>query len=778
MRRWFPALAIALVPALCLSADDAAPQRYKPLVEAMRKWLAQEIADKGIPALSWGLVDDQELVWSEGHGFQDPAMGVSATGDTVYRVGSVSKPITALLLMMLVEQGLIDLDVPVQKYLPDFQPRNTSGKPITLRQMVAHRSGLVRESPVGNYFDASEPTLAQTVASLNKTELVYVPESTTSYSNAALATVGYLLEKTQKEAFAKLIGRKLLDPIGMSSSTYEPTTKSRQNLAKAIMWTYHGKTFPAPTWELGMPSAGSLQSTVKDQARLMQFLFAGGKTADGKQLLKRETLESMFKIQYAKPSEKSGFGISFFVSEFEGKKRIGHGGAVYGFSTDFSALPDEKLGVIVIASKDVANAVTKRASDTALRGMLAVKQGKPLPRIEQTQKLDRDAARALAGRYRFEDKKIELTESAGRLFLLPVKGGVRTEIRRLDKDLMVDDLTGFGPRITPEGETLKIGRDVYRRVVSPQPQALPEKWRGLVGEYGPDHNVLYVLEKDGKLHALIEWVFLYPLEEAAPDVYKFPDFGLYMGDKIVFKRDKMGRGIEAEAASVLFARRVLKGETGTYKIKPVRPVADLRAAAEQARPPVEKGPLFKNADLVEVTQVDPTVQLDIRYATNDNFLGTPVYASAKAFLQRPAAEALVRAHKKLNDQGYGLLIHDAYRPWHVTKLFHDATPPQFHLFVADPAQGSRHNRGCAVDLTLFDRKTGKSVEMVSGYDEFSDRAYPDYLGGTGKQRFHRDLLRRAMEAEGFTVYEAEWWHFDYRDWRNYPIMNQRFEDVK
>jgi serine beta-lactamase-like protein LACTB len=147
-------------------------------------------------------------------------------------------------------------------------------------------------------------------------------------------------------------------------------------------------------------------------------------------------------------------------------------------------------------------------------------------------------------------------------------------------------------------------------------------------------------------------------------------------------------------------------------------------------------------------------------------------------MQRPAAEALVRVNKKLEKLGYGLLIHDAYRPWYVTKMFHDATPPRHHGFVADPTKGSRHNRGCAVDLTLYDRETGTPVEMVSGYDEFSDRSYPDYLGGTTKQRKHREILRSAMESEGYTVFPAEWWHFDYRDWREYPILNVRFEDLK
>jgi len=147
-------------------------------------------------------------------------------------------------------------------------------------------------------------------------------------------------------------------------------------------------------------------------------------------------------------------------------------------------------------------------------------------------------------------------------------------------------------------------------------------------------------------------------------------------------------------------------------------------------------------------------------------------------LQKPAAEALVRVHRALKKRGYGLLIHDGYRPWSVTKMFFDATPEDLRIFVADPAQGSRHNRGCAVDLTLYDLKSGKPIEMTGGYDEMSDRSYPDYLGGTSLQRWHRDLLRRAMQAEGFTVYEAEWWHFDYKDWQKYPIGNQTFEEIR
>ena len=217
-------------------------------------------------------------------------------------------------------------------------------------------------------------------------------------------------------------------------------------------------------------------------------------------------------------------------------------------------------------------------------------------------------------------------------------------------------------------------------------------------------------------------------------------------------------------------------QPAVFRIQPVRPVEELRREALAATPPQE-GKLLA-PDLVEVRSLDTTIRLDIRYATTNNFLSKKIYDEPRAFLQRPAAEALVRAHHALAKLGYGVLIHDAYRPWYVTKIFWDATPPDKHEFVADPAQGSRHNRGCAVDLTLYDLKTGKAVGMPSVYDEMSKRAYPTYTGGTAEQTRLRELLRSTMEAEGFSVYETEWWHFDYKDWKLYPIGNVTFDKIK
>jgi len=195
----------------------------------------------------------------------------------------------------------------------------------------------------------------------------------------------------------------------------------------------------------------------------------------------------------------------------------------------------------------------------------------------------------------------------------------------------------------------------------------------------------------------------------------------------------------------------------------------------QTAPPKEENK--READLVELYTLDETLKLDIRYARTDNFVGKIVYPEARAFMQRPAAEALLRVHRKLKKQNLGLVIFDGYRPWSVTKLFWDVTPEDKRKFVANPEVGSRHNRGCAVDLSMFDLKTGKLVEMPTDFDDFTDKASPNYKGATKIQKTNRDLLRRVMEAEGFTVNRNEWWHFDYKDWEKYAIYDIAFSEV-
>jgi serine beta-lactamase-like protein LACTB len=415
--------------------------------------------------------------------------------------------------------------------------------------------------------------------------------------------------------------------------------------------------------------------------------------------------------------------------------------------------------------------------------MLAVKQKKPLPKIAETTlvKVNDPELHGLFKHHRKldESETLEIYKRDGRVYLLSGNGNFRLELRAQGDDLIADDRLTYGQRFTWKDKKLFRGKDEFKPDGIALPIAPPpQKWLGLIGEYGWDHNTMYIFEQEGRLWTLIEWFFLYPLTEKSENVFEFPAYGLYPGEKLIFTRDKKGKATEVEAASVVFPRRKLDGEDGeTFKIKPVRPLAEIRKEALAAKPPEEKGD-FRKPELVDLATLDGSIKFDIRYATNNNFLSTPLYTSAKAYMQKPAASALVSVHQDLKQVGYGLLIYDAYRPWSVTKMFWEATPEKLRIFVADPSKGSRHNRGCAVDLTLYDLKSGKPVDMVGGYDEMSDRSYPAYMGGTSRQRYHREMLRQAMEAHGFSVYEAEWWHFDYKDWKQYGILNMTFEELE
>ncbi len=308
-----------------------------------------------------------------------------------------------------------------------------------------------------------------------------------------------------------------------------------------------------------------------------------------------------------------------------------------------------------------------------------------------------------------------------------------------------------------------------------KPADIRADWKPLIGDYGSLTEPRVVLERDGHLF-LFNQTKQWQLNEVSPGSFALPTSNEPDAPLVRFSRQPSG-------GLVLFTGKMWLDRLDygidakdVARIKPVRPIEDLRKEALTTSPPIETDH-FRKPELVELNPLDPTIHLDIRYATSNDFLGTPVYSQARAFLQRPAAEALLKIQQKLNPLGYGLLIHDAYRPWYVTKIFWDATPAEGKSFVADPAQGSRHNRGCAVDLTLYDLASGKPIEMPGTYDEMSPRSFPSYPGGTSLQRWHRDLLRRAMESEGFTVYESEWWHFDYKDWKEYPILNVPFEKL-
>jgi zinc D-Ala-D-Ala dipeptidase len=188
-----------------------------------------------------------------------------------------------------------------------------------------------------------------------------------------------------------------------------------------------------------------------------------------------------------------------------------------------------------------------------------------------------------------------------------------------------------------------------------------------------------------------------------------------------------------------------------------------------------KKTIAKNNDneLIEIKKEIANIALDITYATANNLAKKPVYTMAIAFARRPVVASLKKIQHELNKQGLGLKIFDGYRPYAVTCLFYAALRDT--TFVAAPWRGSKHNRGCALDITVIDLKTGKELDMPSAYDEATERSYQSYDKCTPLQAKNRALLREVMTANGFQIYAYEWWHFDFIGWQNYEIMDIDFE---
>lgn len=186
----------------------------------------------------------------------------------------------------------------------------------------------------------------------------------------------------------------------------------------------------------------------------------------------------------------------------------------------------------------------------------------------------------------------------------------------------------------------------------------------------------------------------------------------------------------------------------------------------------------KNPDneLVELIKVIPGLQLDIRYATTNNFTGEVIYTLAKAYARKPVAEALKNVQSDLKKKGMELKIHDGYRPYAATVKFYEVYGDT--TFVASPYQGSRHNRGCAIDLTLIDSKTKKELNMPTPYDSFQEEAFPNFPLKDKEAIKNRAILIAAMEKRGFKVYDSEWWHFDFVGWEKFDVLDIDFEELE
>ena len=766
-------LAALVLCVVCLASAPPNVGRRPPAIAELDAFIAHEMRQKDLPAFTIAVVDDQRVVWSRDYGTTHGADTVRPTPATVYRVGAVTQIVTDLAVMQLVEHGDLDFDAPIERYVPGLHLETRA--PVTLRTLMTGRAGLDREPPVGGVADDRPAALSDVARSLNASPPLVGSAGTGHPSDAAITLAGYALEATRHQPFAQYVQGAVLSPLGMSHSTFARDSGVALHLARGTIWTYDPREFPAPAFDVGVAPAENLYATTADLARLLSAIFADGRGANNRVLAPGAIAQL---LHASGPADTGRVALGFRLTQLAGRREIEQHGTLGGFSTEVAALPDDKLGVVAITTVDGATAVTHRVASLALRMMLAARHGDAPPPIDTSTQVPAPLAHSLAGHYAHGDAAADLVYSMGHLYFERAEAGERADLHLLRDTLVADGRLSFGARVIRAGDgAIIVNGDTLRRVAEPEPAPVPDAWRGLIGEYGPDFHTAYVLERHGTLELLADWVDRYPLRQLAADTFAMPDWGPYAGERVVFSRAAAGRAQRLTLGGVELARRVTGPEDGSqFRITPLRPTAELRTKALAAEPPRETG-TFRAPELVELVKLDSTIELDIRYATSNNFMGTPLYQEARAFMQRPAADAVVRASGWLRARGYGLLIHDAYRPWFVTKMFWDATPDDKKVFVANPASGSKHNRGCAVDLTLYDLATGQPEQMTGGYDEMTDRSYPDYPGGTSRQRWLRALLRRAMEMQGFTVDNAEWWHFDYKDWREYGIGNTPFDRI-
>jgi D-alanyl-D-alanine dipeptidase len=323
-----------------------------------------------------------------------------------------------------------------------------------------------------------------------------------------------------------------------------------------------------------------------------------------------------------------------------------------------------------------------------------------------------------------------------------------------------------------------------------EPAGSPPEIAALLGFYQSEGESLLIRERAGALELLYavsrdDYAFnksnVFQMAKIRYDEYAVSiasprDWRLSMSAK--FERDREGLGITLVIDKRRFSRVFMPDEKGgeAFRLSLPQPLEEMRRAALAADMP-RQGDALLTAELVDVASVDPTAKIALLYATDGNALGMPVYEQGRAFLDAAAARALARANKRLNAHGYGLVVWDAYRPWHVTKLLYDVLPPDKKYMLEAPETGSPYNRGLSVSVSLYSLATGEEIAMITGLDEPSPRALSKFQGGSELERHRRDLLRFYMQDEGFSGVEHEWWHFDYKDFEKYRLLNKSFAQL-
>lgn len=541
----FVLLAFA-VPALGAAAN------YHATIQKLSDAADAEVRSGAISGATIALVAGQKIIFLGGFGCADKQKRIPAGADTVYRAGSISKLFTALAAMQLAEQSRLDIDKPLTNCLPDFRiiVPFQDAQPITLRQLMSHRSGMVRECPIGSYFDDSQPGMQKTVASLASCVLVHPPAMRTKYSNSGVTIVGAAVERVSGMPFEAYQRKHLLGPLGMTNSSFLRNTRIRRHLAVGYLPVAQSgggfREIPAPIFDLGTIAAGNLYTTAGDLARFVIWLL--GNSHSGPQIVKPETLAQMFTPQFT--SETNGFGLGFSINHHRGRKTVNHTGAVYGFTSSLTAIPSEGVGAIVLCNDDIAVGPVRKLSTLALDLLLGSEEPPPAPGAADPASLTGDyESQSFWARLDIIHSKL-IANISGQTLLLTPAGPLRFEASgRIAHGWPVvfqqdgGKISGF----TTPGQK-------FKRVDPSAAGEVPASWKALLGSYGPGFIPLIVSTKHGHLYAMTENEFDNRLTPMNEHVFKMPP-GLYTDEQLVFQTDLNGRAHTAMLANMPLRRR-------------------------------------------------------------------------------------------------------------------------------------------------------------------------------------------------------------------------------
>ena len=350
----------------------AAPVRgdYTYIKQYISWLIGQEMDAADVTGLSIALVDDQQVVWAQGFGFADKAAEIKATPDTVYHLGSIAKVFTATAAMQLAEQGRLDIDRPLQRYLPQFSIRSRFGDTagITPRNIMTHHSGLPGYW-VRGMSDRHPAPFEEQVTAVREEYMTAPPNTVFAYSNLGVSLLGAAIGEISGDCYAGHMNRYVLQPLGMTRSEFAARIPG-----KAYKDDKEVEAIPLRD----LPSS-SLLSSASDMTRFMRMLFADGKF-EGRQIIKPESLREMVRVQNAGvPLDfdfKMGLGWMLSGVDVPGAGTVAsHGGTTLNYHTMLAVLPEHKLGVVVLSNSANAQAAVAKVTEATLRLALEAKRG-------------------------------------------------------------------------------------------------------------------------------------------------------------------------------------------------------------------------------------------------------------------------------------------------------------------------------------------------------------------------------------------------------------------